>query len=43
MAPAGSRWFTKLYTPEAASPAGLEGPDDVADRKMLLRRFGYKL
>jgi hypothetical protein len=24
-------------------PKGIEGPDDVRDRKELLRKFGYKL
>jgi uncharacterized protein len=28
---------------DGASPKGIEGPDDVAWRKGLLRRFGYKL
>ncbi|MHB1356125.1 MAG: adenosine-specific kinase [Anaerolineae bacterium] len=28
---------------DGASPKGVEGPDDVAWRKGLLRRFGYKL
>jgi adenosine/AMP kinase len=27
---------------DGASPLGVEGPDDIADRKALLRRFGYK-
>jgi len=28
---------------DGSSPKGVEGPDDVAARKQLLRRFGYKL
>lgn len=28
---------------DGASPKGVEGPDDIAWRKGLLRRFGYKL
>jgi len=28
---------------DGSSPKGVEGPDDIAQRKQLLRRFGYKL
>ncbi|MFB3904651.1 MAG: adenosine-specific kinase [Acidobacteriota bacterium] len=28
---------------DGSSPKGVEGPDEVAQRKQLLRRFGYKL
>ena len=28
---------------DGSSPKGVEGPDDVAARKALLRKFGYKL
>jgi hypothetical protein len=28
---------------DGSSPRGVEGPEDVRDRKDLLRRFGYKL
>jgi adenosine/AMP kinase len=28
---------------DGGSPLGVETPADVADRKALLRRFGYKL
>jgi len=28
---------------DGSSPKGVEGPGDVADRKALLRKFGYKL
>ncbi len=28
---------------DGSSPLGVEGDDDIADRKALLRRFGYKL
>jgi adenosine/AMP kinase len=27
---------------DGGSPLGVEGPDDIAERKALLRRFGYK-
>ncbi|RPJ54858.1 MAG: hypothetical protein EHM23_27975 [Acidobacteria bacterium] len=28
---------------DGSSPKGVEGPDEIAQRKQLLRRFGYKL
>ncbi|MBN1945764.1 MAG: adenosine-specific kinase [Bradymonadales bacterium] len=28
---------------DGSSPKGVEGPEDIQDRKAMLRRFGYKL
>jgi hypothetical protein len=28
---------------DGETPLGVEGPDDIADRKQLLRTIGYKL
>ncbi len=28
---------------DGSSPKGIEGPDEISQRKQLLRRFGYKL
>lgn len=39
----GDRGRGILGVIDGSGPTGVEGPDDVADRKMLLRRFGYKL
>ena len=39
----GAQGRAVLGVIDGSSPKGTEGPNDVADRKELLRKFGYKL